>query len=736
MKILMATMSMGIGGAETHIIELCRALCCRGYDVCVASAGGALLPQLEKTGARHISVPLDKKDPVSIARARALLSREMKKRNFDIVHAHARIPAFICGGLQKKYGFRFVTTAHYDFRVNGALRRITNWGEHTFAVSDDLRRYLLREYGISSENVSVTVNGIDTERFSPAAADDIRTALGVERDEKMILHISRLESYSAAFAGALTDAMPDVCARHKAKAVIIGGGEELEALCRHADAVNGKLGRKAVTFLGAKEDVRDYIRACDIFAAPSRAALEAMSCAKPVIVGGSQGYTGIFSDSVRERAVSTNFCCRGEAPAESKTIAADIDRLLSCDADELSRIGEYNRNFISENYSVCKMADDHTALYEKIAPYKTACAQYDALICGYFGYGNMGDEAVLCGLTEGLRRIKPDIRLCIMTASPRKTSLSYIADSICRFDMAAVLGAMKKSRLLIFGGGNLLQDSTSNASLRYYLYILKSAKKHGMKIAVYSNGIGPVLEAENLDRIADALSVADSISMRERRSFELAKSVCRSDKNIRLTFDPVLLRSAPEKNDIAVSCGLEKEKYFVISPRETDRFSMKKLSALARFVAEKYSLVPVLIAMQKNEDLPVCRAVSRDICGSIVVGENTDPESILGLLCGARFLISSRLHTLICATSAVCPMMAYSEDIKLSSYLEYIGIPDIAGILPSADIGTSQTELEKMAQTVLQKGDAIREHIRESLPVWRALASYEFSEIIRLISEP
>lgn len=733
MKILMATMSMGIGGAETHIIELCRALTARGCEVCVASSGGAFVQNLENTGARHIYVPLDKKDPVSLIRARTILSHEMKKSGFDIVHAHARIPAFICGGLQKKYGFRFVTTVHYDFRVNGALRRMTNWGEHTFAVSDDLRRYLLREYGIPSENVTVTVNGIDTERFSPAPAENIRAALGIAHDEKMILHISRLESYSSDFARELTDAMPEICARHKAKAVIIGGGEELDALRRHADGINSAIGKKAVSFLGAMEDVRDYIRACDIFAAPSRAALEAMACAKPVIVGGSQGYIGIFSEAVKERAISTNFCCRGEIFADAKIIAADADRLLSCEKAELARIGEYNRNFIAENYSVRKMADDHMALYEKAARCKTSCVEYDALLCGYFGYGNMGDDAVLRALTDGLRRIKPDIRLCIMTASPRKTSLSYIADSVYRFDMAGVRNAMKKSRMLIFGGGNLLQDSTSNASLRYYLYILGSAKKHGMKTAIYSNGIGPVLEAENLDRIAKALSAADSISMRERRSFELAKTVCPQSRNIRLTFDPVLLRSASEKNDIAHSLGLEKGRYFVISPRETDRFSMKKLSSLANFIAEKYSLVPVLIAMQKNEDLPVCRAVSRDIPHSRVAEGNTDLENILGLLSGAKFLISSRLHTLICATSAVCPMMAYSEDIKLSSYLEYIGIPDIVGICPSADIGTPQAELEAMAQSVMQKGEAIREHIRASLPVWRALAEYEFSETIKLI---
>ena len=379
------------------------------------------------------------------------------------------------------------------------------------------------------------------------------------------------------------------------------------------------------------------------------------------------------------------------------------------------------------------MADDHMAVYGRLAPVKTRCREYDALICGYFGYGNMGDEAVLRGLIRGLRERKPDIRLCVMTASPGKTARTFCVDTVYRFDMAGVRAAMKKSRLLIFGGGNLLQDSTSNASLRYYLYILRSAKSCGMKTAVYSNGIGPVLEAANLERIAAALSACDSVSMRENRSFELAKSLCPQNKNIRLTFDPVLLRESDGKNDIAGTLGLEKGKYFVISPREIDRFSMKKLADAANLIAKKYGLRPVLIAMQRGEDLPVCRALAGDIPGSLVATENTDLQGVLALLADAAFLISSRLHTLICATSAVCPMMAYSEDVKLRSYLEYSGIAEIAGISPSADIKNTPQEIGNIADAVISHGAQIRTHISASLPTWRALAEYEFSEIIKLI---
>ena len=40
MKILMATMGMDIGGAETHIVELAKELKKQGHDVAIVSHGG------------------------------------------------------------------------------------------------------------------------------------------------------------------------------------------------------------------------------------------------------------------------------------------------------------------------------------------------------------------------------------------------------------------------------------------------------------------------------------------------------------------------------------------------------------------------------------------------------------------------------------------------------------------------------------------------------------------------
>ena len=61
MHILMATMKLDIGGAETHIIELSKALKKRGIEITVASNGGAYEAELEEAGINHVKIPFHSK---------------------------------------------------------------------------------------------------------------------------------------------------------------------------------------------------------------------------------------------------------------------------------------------------------------------------------------------------------------------------------------------------------------------------------------------------------------------------------------------------------------------------------------------------------------------------------------------------------------------------------------------------------------------------------------------------
>ena len=64
MRVLMTTMGLEIGGAETHILEAAKALKDRGVEVTVMSNGGVYAKELENYGIRHIWAPMHSKKTV------------------------------------------------------------------------------------------------------------------------------------------------------------------------------------------------------------------------------------------------------------------------------------------------------------------------------------------------------------------------------------------------------------------------------------------------------------------------------------------------------------------------------------------------------------------------------------------------------------------------------------------------------------------------------------------------
>ena len=64
----------------------------------------------------------------------------------------------------------------------------------TVAVSEDIKTYLMDNYHIPSGDINVTINGIDTEKFSPKTdCEDIKKELGIKDDDTVITYVSRLD---------------------------------------------------------------------------------------------------------------------------------------------------------------------------------------------------------------------------------------------------------------------------------------------------------------------------------------------------------------------------------------------------------------------------------------------------------------------------------------------------------------------------------------------------------------
>ncbi len=92
------------------------------------------------------------------------MRRIVRDEQVDLIHAHARIPAFVTAVMGRPKQVRFITTAHYNFK---GMRHLSRWGEKTIAVSEDIRAYLIDYFRVSPERIVVIPNGVDTDLFSP-----------------------------------------------------------------------------------------------------------------------------------------------------------------------------------------------------------------------------------------------------------------------------------------------------------------------------------------------------------------------------------------------------------------------------------------------------------------------------------------------------------------------------------------------------------------------------------------
>ena len=121
-SILMALNGLDIGGAETHVVELSKELARLGFRVVVASNGGVYEKELAACKIKHYKVPMNKRSLPRMLKSYFLLKKIICKEKIDIVHAHARIPGFLCGLLKKRMRFTFVSTAHWVFDTHGGLK--------------------------------------------------------------------------------------------------------------------------------------------------------------------------------------------------------------------------------------------------------------------------------------------------------------------------------------------------------------------------------------------------------------------------------------------------------------------------------------------------------------------------------------------------------------------------------------------------------------------------------------
>ncbi len=293
----------------------------------------------------------------------------------------------------------------------------------------------------------------------------------------------------------------------------------------------------------------------------------------------------------------------------------------------------------------------------------------DILLLGYYGFRNSGDDALLLSIIQQLKKTDESLSLSVLSFNPEETKTQFGVDAVDRNNILSVIKAIKTSKMLIVGGGTLIQDSTSTKSLIYYLAVIKLAQLFKKKIMLYANGIGPI-KNDNAKITKRILNKVDLITLREKMSLDELKKIGVDKPRIVVTADSVFGIEYDKK-----SC--EKNQYQLVSVRNHKRLSENfcvDIANLCDEMYEKHGISTVFIPFQKKNDTKITEQIRKLMKSeSEVFDTECDFSELMALMENARLCIGMRLHSLIYSVISKVPCVGLVYDQKVKAFMDYIG---------------------------------------------------------------
>jgi polysaccharide pyruvyl transferase CsaB len=297
------------------------------------------------------------------------------------------------------------------------------------------------------------------------------------------------------------------------------------------------------------------------------------------------------------------------------------------------------------------------------------------LLAGYFSCGNLGDDAILAGFSEGVDKLPYD--LTVLSGNPENTFRVYGMSAIPRKEVKAVQAAMNECDALVFPGGSIFQDVTSLRSTGYYAALVKQAKKAGKKVIFLGQGVGPLNSFMAKRMAVGAFSAADAIVVRDPGSAQLLRDIGVKRAPHVSADMAFLMREPPEDRDKS-GFAVGDMKTIGIAPRpfgkETKNI-IKLFGEMARLLY-KSNLMPVLIEMDQAIDRDLITKIGNTQGGKVPdIRGMYSPMQIQERISRMETVISMRLHGGILAATCGVPPFMISYDPKVIAFAKLMDLP-------------------------------------------------------------
>ena len=686
MKVIHLISGGDSGGAKTHVLSLLQNLS-KTIDVTMVCFMEGPFAQ----EARELGIPTEVYPGRNLPRILRLLKKKIRSGGYDLIHCHGARGNLMGVLLRRATGLPVVTTVHSDYRLDYLGRpfsRISYGTINTLALRlldyrigvSDAMVDLLISRGFDPDRLFPIYNGIDFTLPPPAMSRaEYFRSVGLQADEDSVVvgiaaRLNPVKDISTLIRGFAR--AHETCPQ--LRLLIAGDGEEramLEDLARELGVAD------TVCFAGWISDTNTFYQSIDINTLTSLsetfpyALTEGARASLPTVSSRVGGVPYLIDHGVNGLLFE---------PGDAEGLAHHLITLAK-DPVQRKHLGERLRQKGVEEYSLESTIQRQLGIYRTILRRqereRTIGRRDGALVCGAYGRGNAGDDAILEAIVTELRQVDPDLPVWVLSRNPEDTRLTYRVNSIYTFAFPKFLWRMRKTRLYINGGGSLMQDVTSHRSLWFYLFTISWAKKLGNKVMMYGCGIGPITSPANRRRASRVLQKSvDAITLRDTHSKDELDDMGVTKPEIILSADPtVILPPAPEQaiDGILESQGIDpKGNYIGFALRPWPGFEDKAsvFAAAADYAYEQYGLTPVFLPIERRLDVAAARTAAQYMkAPHYILSETGSSSHTIGLFARMQAVVSMRLHALVFAAGQGVPLVGVVYDQKISSFLSYIG---------------------------------------------------------------
>lgn len=289
-----------------------------------------------------------------------------------------------------------------------------------------------------------------------------------------------------------------------------------------------------------------------------------------------------------------------------------------------------------------------------------------AILSGYYGFGNGGDEALLTSL---LQMLPPDVEPIVLTQTPQETCSAYNVSTASRWDGLTLQRLLRSADLFVWGGGSLLQDRTSWRNPLYYSGLMGLAQQSGLRTVAWAQGLGPLQRGWTRSLARWCLQRCSAVSVRDRASAQLLQ-----DWGIpyHLAPDPVWALQAQyiPRTWPAPAIAVVLRAHPLLTPA---RIAILQ-QALVQLQAATQAYV-VLLPFQRGADETLAQQLQACLPESSEVLYIAEPRQLKGVFRGMALAIAMRLHGAIVAAAEGVPTFGLSYDPKVSQLLQELELP-------------------------------------------------------------